>query len=77
MMEKNLKKYVTEALCYVLKLIQHCISTILQFFEILYHIKEVERFMFFRKVLGIGGNEFFPHILTHLKCILKLLWYTC
>ena len=33
MMEKNLKKDVTEALCYVLKLIQHCISTILQFLK--------------------------------------------
>lgn len=29
--------------------------------------------MFFRKVLGIGGNDFFPHILAHLKYILKLL----
>lgn len=55
-----------------------CFQSCLQFILKLYTtLKEIERFMFFRKVLGVGGNDFFPHILVHLlKIYIKILIVT-
>lgn len=49
---------------------QSCLQLTLKFYTTL---KEVERFMFFRKVLAIGGNDFPPCFSTTIKMYIEFL----